>query len=103
MEDSFTSLIACGQKFLRHQIPLELAFASTIHKAQGITCSAGVVLYPSPTTPRQLGLEYVGLSRATHLNRVFLMDLLRKEHFVNHMKKREEIDNELTRLISLTP
>jgi hypothetical protein len=82
---SFTAQCNTDRKYMnkyhRWQIPLTPAAATTCHKAQGITSKAGVVLLPCSTVPWARGLEYVGMSRATELNKFFLLRHLRQDHF----------------------
>jgi len=73
-------------KFHRSQIPLRPAFATTTHKAQGITAKHGVVLLPSAGTPFCRGLAYVGISRATNLQKLYLLRSLRIDHFTSGPK-----------------
>ena len=86
-----------GQWF-RKQLPLALATATTIHKAQGITAHYGIVLAPSPGTPFARGLDYVGLSRPTKIEHVYLLDELRENLFNGFPEKRAMIANEYLRL-----
>ena len=83
----FTPLTCKDKKYLgkfhRAQIPLRPAFATTTHKAQGITAKHGVVLLPSAGTPFCRGLAYVGISRATHLHKLHLLRNLRIDHFTS--------------------
>ncbi len=55
----------------RRQFPISLAYASTIHSAQGATCDY-VVLGLSGTFER--GLPYVGLSRVREFSHLALYD-----------------------------
>jgi len=87
-------------KYTRSYIPLEPAFASTTHKAQGITSKEGVVLVPSVGTPFCRGLAYVGMSRATEIDKLFLAGFLRPDHFLAGIDAKEPsyIRNEYKRL-----
>ena len=64
-------------EFYRYSLPLAAASATTCHKAQGITAKNGVVLDPSDVYSHSrkqwtfpTGLEYVGASRTTSLDKL---------------------------------
>jgi hypothetical protein len=58
------------QRLVREQFPLQLAFAMTIHKSQGMTLNA--VCVDLGDTIFAAGQAYVALSRAKSLNTLFL-------------------------------
>ena len=53
---------------------------------------------PSPGTPFARGLDYVGLSRPTKIEHVYLLDELRENLFNGFPEKRAMITNEYLRL-----
>jgi hypothetical protein len=57
----------------RRQFPLQLAFAMTINKPQGQTMKIVGIFLPEPIFTH--GQLYVALSRATHVNDVFVFCL----------------------------
>jgi len=83
------------------QLPLRPAHCSTIHKAQGTTAFHGIVLQPSRMYPFTMGLEYVGISRATSISNVITLDFIRPDHFASHPFQRQDIANEYARLNSI--
>jgi ATP-dependent exoDNAse (exonuclease V) alpha subunit len=90
--------------YTRHQLPLQLAHASTVHKFQGQTAKHPLILYPPDIgeyTSR--GLEYVMISRPTTATDIFLMNPLRMDHFNSHKYavQRNLITKEYTRLREL--
>ena len=87
-------------KFNRYQFPLKPAFATTVHKAQGITAKAGVVLLPSEGRQFVRGLAYVGISRATAIVKLCLLRCLRPDHFTfgENSTEANSIRNEYKRL-----
>ena len=58
-------------KYTRYQLPLITAHARTIHRAQGLTASDGLVLAPESGKPKSLGLYYVGVSRCKKASQFF--------------------------------
>ena len=82
----------------RWQIPLRAAFATTTHKMQGSTVKGNCVTIPSLNCPWARGLDYVANSRATELNKLFLLRALKPENFTSHEEQRKLIDNEYARL-----
>lgn len=97
-----TSSTKINGKFFRRQFPISIAFARTVHSAQGITSVAGVVAYPQIRIFAR-GLEYVMISRATTMDNIILMSPLLPVHFNNrrYEKDREIIRNEYYRLVNL--
>jgi ATP-dependent exoDNAse (exonuclease V) alpha subunit len=69
-----------GKVFFRKQLPLEISFASTIHKYQGLTAQHNVIVQPTPN-PFAFGLEYVAISRTTSLENLHLLQPLEEKHF----------------------
>ena len=69
-----------GKVFFRKQLPLEISFASTIHKYQGLTAQHDVIVQPTPN-PFAFGLEYVAISRTTSLEKLHLLQPLEEKHF----------------------
>lgn len=74
--------------YARYQLPLKVAHAQTIHSAQGRTAVGDVVLYPTDLTKPPFkdftdALTYVGLSRATSLDGLYLVRPVERNHF-NH-------------------
>lgn len=90
--------------YTRHQLPLQLAHASTVHKFQGVTAKHPLILYPPNSNEyTSRGLEYVMMSRPTTASDIFLMRQLRLDHF-NHpkyLKQRNLIAAEYSRLKNL--
>lgn len=66
------------------QFPLRLAYAITIHKAQGSTYSQGVII--DPHCGWAPGLLYVALSRATELKNVILTEWIQPEFFIANQR-----------------
>jgi hypothetical protein len=71
-----------GKVFYRRQLPLEISFASTIHKYQGLTAQHDVIIEPT-SNPFAFGLEYVAISRTTSLDKLHLLNPLLPKHFAN--------------------
>mmetsp|Transcript_21643 Transcript_21643/g.67832 ORF Transcript_21643/g.67832 Transcript_21643/m.67832 type:complete len:183 (+) Transcript_21643:463-1011(+) len=59
-------------KYTRYELPLVVAHARTIHKAQGLTAKHGLVIIPETRAPVNLGLYYVAQSRASSACGLFL-------------------------------
>ena len=87
----------------RKQIPLDIAFARTIHSAQGVTAKEDIVYFVPNKNFCQF-LSYVALSRVGSLNQVHLVgQYLTKDHFHIPEKMRDAIENEYLRLKNLLP
>ena len=61
-----------NNKILRRQFPLHIAAAKSIHRTQGETINECVISFPNRKVP---ALHYVGLSRATKLENIHLLEL----------------------------
>ena len=86
-------------KYHRFQLPLRVAHCSTFHKAQGLTCRDGVVIRPSQKPPFAMGLEYVGISRATSMEKVILLSPFQHDkHFNNFPDLCAKVASEYERL-----
>ena len=70
-------------KYRQFQYPLLPAQACTIHKSQGMTAHKGLVLHMKDIK-FEMGLAYVGLSRATNLFDIYLITLLHCSLFTSH-------------------
>jgi hypothetical protein len=60
-----------GRHIVRRNLPLQLAWACTLHKVQGLSLLAAVLDLGSSVFEN--GMSYVGLSRITHLNKLYLL------------------------------
>jgi hypothetical protein len=69
-----------GKVFYRRQLPLEISFASTVHKYQGLTAQHDVIVQPT-RNPFAFGLEYVAISRTTSIEKLHLLQQLEVKHF----------------------
>ena len=76
---------------MRWQIPLILAYSITTHKSQSMTAHNRIVYEPSKTKPFARGLPFVAIWRATDLDKVALLSVLRPDHFVNKTFTAENI------------
>lgn len=65
----------------RYQLPLTPAFASTVHKVQGITSKYGIIMNPSNTSYDCS--NYVGISRCPELDYLSLLKPVSKKSFNN--------------------
>lgn len=74
----------------RFQLPLKLAYATTIHKAQGLTLSDVVIDCSDSFAPGQV---YVGLSRVRSLNNLYILDF--NEHQIYADKRAQLFYNRL--------
>ena len=95
-----------GECFVRTQLPLVLARATTIHKSQGRTVNT---LVYAPQQPFDAGQAYVAASRVTSLaglhiilpnDRMLIVDV-DKPLFTAHNQKLAAVDVEMTRLRAL--
>jgi ATP-dependent exoDNAse (exonuclease V) alpha subunit len=68
-----------------------LAYSITTNKSQSMTAHNGIVYEPSKTKPFARGLPYVAISRATDLDKVALLSVLRPDHFINKTFTAENI------------
>jgi hypothetical protein len=89
--------------YVRKQLPLEPAHASTIHKAQGVTALRGAVVEPSPGDSSHFNIEYVAASRVKRMNQLLLLAALSARHFDGESwaPQREKIRREYARLRKL--
>ncbi len=97
---SFRTIPKSGN-YHRLQIPLELAHATTVHKAQGITAFNGAVADPTPISNirwKTMGSEYVQYSRATSVDKVWSLSPVMFCHFNDNSPLRTLINNEYSRL-----
>lgn len=79
-------------KVIRHQIPLILAWTTTIHKSQGQTLD--YVIIDLGTSLFGAGMGYVALSRAKTIEGVFLINFLPEKIYADPkaLKYEEELD-----------
>jgi hypothetical protein len=90
---SFTIKGIRGAEITRNQFPLVLAWATTIHKVQGLTLNQIVVnLKGGKFSP---GQTYVALSRVKTLNKLFLFNF-----HPSSITKSVKVEEEMTRLRS---
>lgn len=89
-----------GRKSKRIQVPLEIAFARTVHSAQGITAKQSLVFTPTKENERIFApfLAYVALSRVGSLKQLLLLELLTVKHFSINYNLRVSIEKEYNRL-----
>jgi ATP-dependent DNA helicase PIF1 len=105
-----STIVIDNKKFERRQLPLVLARATTIHKAQGR--SVDNLVY-APTKPFGSGQAYVALSRVTRLQGLHIIQ--QDSHselpivpvddalFTAYNDRLTAVGNEMTRLRNLTP
>lgn len=86
-----------GKSYTRWQIPILPAHARTGHSVQGFTSYDGIVGDVGSTF---FAGEYVSLSRATCITKVYLLDTLVPEHFLNQPDYRMLVHLEYKRLLS---
>ena len=84
-----------GTKVTRHQYPLRLAWACTIHKTQGLTVDQCVV---SGKGTFLAGMQYVAMSRVTKLSGLYLIDFS-----VDSLYCDTKVKNALSEMTSLVP
>uniref|UniRef100_A0A0N5BCB0 ATP-dependent DNA helicase n=1 Tax=Strongyloides papillosus TaxID=174720 RepID=A0A0N5BCB0_STREA len=69
----------CGKYLMRRlQLPITLAYCTTVHKSQGLTLSSTIVHFPvheDNKISRTAGLLYVALSRVKHSSGLYIKDL----------------------------
>jgi len=83
----------------RRQFPLKLAFASTIHKVQGMSMDKIVL---SMDGMFAAGMAYVGLSRVTDIKGLFITHLNEKKHGIRCNEQINVFLQEMS-LLDLTP
>ena len=92
-----------GEKYVREQLPLELANANTVHQAQGTSAKEHVMCPPgAPHADFARALFYVAISRCETLAELYL--ILYKatpKMFTKHKPKVAEIEAEYERLRQL--
>lgn len=93
-----------GRNIQRIQLPLTLAFARTVHSAQGITAKQSLVFAPTPPNQRIFTpfLAYVAVSRVGALINLLLLENLTQKHFLINIDLRVAIEKEYARLRNLT-
>ncbi len=84
--------------YIRFMPFLVLAFASTYHKCQGLTCRNGVVMSPPNARNSDLGLTYVGYTRVVQTEDLILLGPLVPSHFTSKQEQRSKIVAEYERL-----
>ena len=87
-----------GVKYIRYQLPLIPAHCQTIHSSQGLTAKSDLVIEPSPSTPFEMALEYVAISRVTRLSHLHTLSPFRPIHFNYRNSYRQWISDEMNRL-----
>uniref|UniRef100_A0A0K0FEZ1 ATP-dependent DNA helicase n=1 Tax=Strongyloides venezuelensis TaxID=75913 RepID=A0A0K0FEZ1_STRVS len=69
----------CGKSLMRRlQIPITLAYCTTVHKSQGLTLSSSIIHFPKNENnkiSKTPGILYVALSRIKHSNGLYIKDL----------------------------
>ena len=89
-------------QYMRIQLPLAIAHASTVHKFQGATANHPPVIYPTEhgrMCPR--GLHYVMTSRVTTHTDLYMTAALREDHFTTPKFKKKKTFNQ-TRICTFT-
>ncbi len=92
-----------GEKYVREQLPLERANASTVHQAQGTSAKQHVMCPPgAPNADFTRALFYVALSRCETLAELYLILFkATSSMFTKHSKQVAEIEAEYVRLRKL--
>jgi hypothetical protein len=88
-------LSALGKKYARYQIPILPAHGRTGHSVQGYTAFDGVV---DDVGSQFFAGEYVALSRATDIQKVFLLNPVQEKHFTCYPDYRKLVHEEYLRL-----
>jgi len=88
-----------GKRYCRRQIPLALAWATTIHKIQGLTLPSVIV---DCTRFFGAGMEYVALSRVKELQHLSLTAPLQVGNFKKANQTRAKLKAEMERLTKLS-
>jgi hypothetical protein len=76
-------------QYLRQQLPLLLAHARTSHTLQGLSANDGVVLDPGSMF---FAGDYIGCSRATDINKLFLLSPISEKNFSSHPEYRMKVN-----------
>jgi len=103
MIESLAKLNHGGVKYIRYQLPLIPAHCQTIHSSQGLTAKSDLVIEPSPSTPFEMALEYVAISRVTRLSHLHTLSPFRPIHFNYRNSYRQWISDEMDRLKQTLP
>ena len=74
------------------QFPLRLAFASTVHKVQGLTVKKPSSLVIDLKSVREAAQAYVMLSRVQALSQIFILESVRPEKITSSMSAKEELE-----------
>jgi hypothetical protein len=107
--DTKASFQVNGTSYMRHFMPLQAAAAITTTKSQSLTAKDGVVYDVRSRGEKggarifARGLAYVGISRATDLAKLWLLNEIDDGFFNTHDDEREEISQEYARLLHLFP
>jgi hypothetical protein len=86
-----------GRCYARWQLPIKPAHARTGHSIQGYTSYDGVV---NDVGSSFFAGEYVALSRATEIEKVYLLRALSENSFLGHDKYRLSVHQEYKRLMN---
>jgi hypothetical protein len=89
-------MTATGNKYARYQIPILPAHGRTGHSVQGYTAYDGVV---DDVGSQFFAGEYVALSRATDIEKVFLLKPVQEKHFTCFPEYRKLVHEEYLRLV----